>query len=117
VKTGKELWNRPEVGKYHATLLRTGDDKLLMLGDGGELALLDPNDKEYRSGEEQDLRLHLGASRDLRRAPLRPRRPGAALRQIGRLRIADHVVDLLPVARRALPRGACRLWRASPRAR
>ncbi len=48
IKTGKELWNRPEVGKYHATLLRTGDDKLLMLGDGGELALLDPNEKEFR---------------------------------------------------------------------
>lgn len=46
--TGKELWNLPEVGKYHATLVRTGDDKLLLLGDGGRLALLDPNPREYR---------------------------------------------------------------------
>jgi outer membrane protein assembly factor BamB len=48
LKSGKELWNRPEVGQYHGTLLRTGDQKLLLLGDSGELALLDPNEKEYR---------------------------------------------------------------------
>jgi outer membrane protein assembly factor BamB len=47
-KTGKELWNRPKVGAYHASLLRTGDDKLLMLDDSGNLLLLDPNAKEYR---------------------------------------------------------------------
>jgi hypothetical protein len=46
--TGKELWNRTGVGKYHASLLRTGDDKLLLLDDGGNLVLLDPNPKEYR---------------------------------------------------------------------
>jgi outer membrane protein assembly factor BamB len=48
VKTGKELWHRAKIGKYHATLLRTGDDKLLLLDDAGSLALLDPNPKEYR---------------------------------------------------------------------
>ncbi len=45
--TGKELWKKPKVGKYHASLLRTGDDKLLMLDDGGNLMLLEPNAKEY----------------------------------------------------------------------
>jgi outer membrane protein assembly factor BamB len=47
-KTGKELWNRPRIGKYHASLLRTGDDKLLVLDDGGNLHLLQPDAKEYR---------------------------------------------------------------------
>lgn len=45
---GKELWNRPKVGKYHATLLRTGDNKLLMLEEAGNLVLVDPNPKEYK---------------------------------------------------------------------
>jgi outer membrane protein assembly factor BamB len=47
-KSGKELWSKPKVGKYHASLLRTGDGKLLMLDDSGNLLLLDPNSKEYR---------------------------------------------------------------------
>jgi outer membrane protein assembly factor BamB len=47
-KTGKELWQKPKVGQYHASLLRTGDNKLLMLEDSGSLVLLDPNPKEYR---------------------------------------------------------------------
>jgi outer membrane protein assembly factor BamB len=46
-KTGKELWQKPKVGRYHASLLRTGDDKLLMLGDGGELVLFDADPKQY----------------------------------------------------------------------
>jgi outer membrane protein assembly factor BamB len=46
--TGKELWKKPKVGTYHASLLRTGDDKLLMLEDVGNLVLFDPNPKEYR---------------------------------------------------------------------
>lgn len=45
---GKELWNRPKVGKYHATLLRTGDDKILMLEEAGSLVLIEPNVKEYK---------------------------------------------------------------------
>jgi outer membrane protein assembly factor BamB len=48
VKTGKEIWQRPKVGKYHAALLRTGDNKLLMLEDTGSLVLFDPEPKEYR---------------------------------------------------------------------
>src|SRR5262249_46653885 len=47
-KTGKELWRHPKVGKYHATLLRTGDQKLLMLEEAGDLVLLDPNPSQYR---------------------------------------------------------------------
>ena len=46
--SGMELWKRPKVGKYHASLLRTGDDKLLMLEEAGELVLLDPSPKKYR---------------------------------------------------------------------
>ncbi len=46
--TGKVLWTKSQVGKYHAALLRTGDDKLLMHSDSGELVLIDPDPKEYR---------------------------------------------------------------------
>jgi outer membrane protein assembly factor BamB len=47
--TGKEQWHKQQVvGKYHAALLRTGNDKLLMLEDAGNLVLLDPDPKEYR---------------------------------------------------------------------
>jgi outer membrane protein assembly factor BamB len=47
-KTGKELWKKAKIGTYHASLMRTGDDKLLLLTDRGELALLEPDAKEYR---------------------------------------------------------------------
>ena len=47
-KTGKERWQKPKVGKYHATLLPTGNQKLLMLEEAGNLVLLDPDPKEYR---------------------------------------------------------------------
>jgi len=46
--TGKELWKKANIGQYHASLMRTGNDKLLLLTDGGELALLEPDPKEYR---------------------------------------------------------------------
>ncbi|MGL6094820.1 MAG: PQQ-binding-like beta-propeller repeat protein [Fimbriiglobus sp.] len=46
--TGKVLWTRENVGKYHAALLRTGDDKLLMLDDRGGLALLQPDPTAFR---------------------------------------------------------------------
>jgi outer membrane protein assembly factor BamB len=48
LETGKSLWNRPNVGQYHASLMRTGDDKLLLLEEGGDLVLLKPDAKEYR---------------------------------------------------------------------
>jgi outer membrane protein assembly factor BamB len=48
VATGKVLWSKPKVGKYHACLIRTANDKLLMLQDTGEVVLLDPDPKDYR---------------------------------------------------------------------
>jgi outer membrane protein assembly factor BamB len=48
IKSGKVLWQKERVSKYHASLLRTGDDKLLMLEEAGGLVLLDPNAKEYK---------------------------------------------------------------------
>ena len=47
-RTGKDLWTKPKIGKYHASLLRTGDAKLLLLDDAGYLALVDPDPKGYR---------------------------------------------------------------------
>jgi len=47
-KTGKQLWEKAKIGEYHAALLRTADNKLLMLDDTGNLILLDPDPKEYR---------------------------------------------------------------------
>jgi outer membrane protein assembly factor BamB len=47
-KTGKDLWQKPKIGQYHASLLRTGDNKLLLLDDAGQLALLDANPEGYR---------------------------------------------------------------------
>jgi outer membrane protein assembly factor BamB len=47
-KTGQDLWTKPRIGKYHAALLRTGNYKLLLLDDSGNLILLDPDAKEYR---------------------------------------------------------------------
>jgi outer membrane protein assembly factor BamB len=46
--TGKVLWSKPNVGKYHAALIRTGDNKLLMHSDTGDLVMIDPDPKEYR---------------------------------------------------------------------
>jgi len=46
-KSGKVLWSKPKVGKYHACIIRTADDKLLVLDDNGNLALLEPIPKEY----------------------------------------------------------------------
>jgi outer membrane protein assembly factor BamB len=48
VSTGKTLWSKPNIGKYHAALVKTGDDKLLMLDDGGLLTLIEPDPKQYR---------------------------------------------------------------------
>jgi outer membrane protein assembly factor BamB len=45
--TGIERWSRNNVGKYHATLVRTGNDKMLMVEEKGDLVLFDPNPKEY----------------------------------------------------------------------
>jgi outer membrane protein assembly factor BamB len=47
-ESGKELWRKKGVGTYHASLLRTGDSKLLMLEEKGDLVLLEPDPKGYR---------------------------------------------------------------------
>jgi outer membrane protein assembly factor BamB len=47
-KTGRVLWSKSKVGTYHASLLRTGDNKLLMLEEPGNLVLIDPDPKGYR---------------------------------------------------------------------
>ena len=47
-KTGKIVWEKPNVGKYHAALVKTGDNKLLFLDDAGNLMLLEPNEKDYK---------------------------------------------------------------------
>lgn len=46
--TGDVKWEKAKVGRYHAALIRTGDDKLLMLDDNGFLSLFEPNEKEYK---------------------------------------------------------------------
>lgn len=46
--SGKTLWTKANIGKYHAALVKTGDDKLLMLDDAGRLTLIQPDPKEYR---------------------------------------------------------------------
>ena len=58
-KTGKSLWFKDKVGKYHASLIRTGDDKLLMLEENGALVLVQPDPKEYRArlAEQEDAQL------------------------------------------------------------
>jgi hypothetical protein len=45
---GTSLWKKDGVGKYHASLLRTGDNKLLMVEEAGNLVLVDPDPAQYR---------------------------------------------------------------------
>ena len=65
-KTGHELWKKEKVGKFHAALLRTGDDKLLMLDDFGNLTLIDPDPKEYKELAKSKV---CGATWRIRRCP------------------------------------------------
>lgn len=46
--TGKVAWERKNVGKYHAALVRTGDGKLLMLDDTGSLSLFEADPTGYK---------------------------------------------------------------------
>jgi outer membrane protein assembly factor BamB len=49
-KTGKVAWEKKNVGKYHAAILRcgpAGKGRLLMLDDDGFLTLFESNPKEY----------------------------------------------------------------------
>jgi outer membrane protein assembly factor BamB len=45
--TGKEVWNKPNIGKYHAALLRDEAGTILMHSDDGSLRLLAPNVTKY----------------------------------------------------------------------
>lgn len=45
--TGDELWKRDNVGTYHASLLRTGDGKFLMVEEPGNLVLFEPSRTGY----------------------------------------------------------------------
>jgi outer membrane protein assembly factor BamB len=48
LETGKVLWEKPKIGRYHAAIIRTADDKLLMLDDNGSLTLFAADPKEYK---------------------------------------------------------------------
>jgi outer membrane protein assembly factor BamB len=51
LKTGKVAWEQKNVGEYHAAILRcgpAGKERLLMLDDGGNLTLFEPNPKEFK---------------------------------------------------------------------
>ena len=45
---GDELWHRPGLGYFHVGLITTGDGKLLMLDDGGNLILADVTREEFK---------------------------------------------------------------------
>jgi outer membrane protein assembly factor BamB len=50
-KTGKVAWEKKNVGKYHAAIIRcgtAGKEQMLMLDDDGFLTLFEPNVKEYK---------------------------------------------------------------------
>lgn len=46
--TGKEQWKKEGLGYFHFGVVRTGNGKLLVLGDGGELKLLDAAANEFK---------------------------------------------------------------------
>ena len=48
IETGKVLWEKEKLARYHAAIVRTGDNKLLMLDDNGFLTLFEPSVKEYK---------------------------------------------------------------------
>jgi hypothetical protein len=51
LKTGKVAWEKKNVGKYHAAIVRcgpAGKERLLMLDDNGMLSLFEPDAKEYK---------------------------------------------------------------------
>jgi outer membrane protein assembly factor BamB len=48
IATGKIIWTKKKVGKYHASLVRTADNKILMLEDFGSLVMFEPNASGYK---------------------------------------------------------------------
>jgi outer membrane protein assembly factor BamB len=55
IDSGKVLWSKEKVGRWHAAMLKTGDDKLLLLSDRGDLVLLDPNPAGYKQLARSEL--------------------------------------------------------------
>jgi outer membrane protein assembly factor BamB len=47
-RTGEVLWKRPGVGKYHASLMKMGDNNLIMLEEKGDLVLFQHDPKGYK---------------------------------------------------------------------
>ena len=47
-KKGAVHWKKDGVGKYHASLMRTGNGKLLMVEEAGSLVLLEPSGEKYQ---------------------------------------------------------------------
>ncbi len=47
-KKGTSLWKKAGVGQYHASLVLTGDGKLLMVEEAGSLVMIDPDPSMYR---------------------------------------------------------------------
>jgi outer membrane protein assembly factor BamB len=47
-KTGKVAWEKKDVGTYHAAFVKTGDGKLLLHDDKGNLKLIEPSATEYK---------------------------------------------------------------------
>ena len=48
VMSSELKWEKPGIGKYHAAILRTGDDKLLLMDDAGKLTLFQPDTEKYK---------------------------------------------------------------------
>jgi outer membrane protein assembly factor BamB len=48
IADGKEVWKKEGVGYFHFGMVRTGNDRLLVLDDAGNLKLLDSKANEYR---------------------------------------------------------------------
>lgn len=51
LKTGKVAWEEKNLGEYHAAIIRcgpAGKERLLMLDDGGNLTLIEPNPKQFK---------------------------------------------------------------------
>ena len=46
--TGKELWKKDGLGYFHFGVVRTGNGKLLVLSDAGDLKLIDTTTKEFK---------------------------------------------------------------------
>ena len=47
LKSGKEMWAKKAIGAFHAGVIRTGNDRLLVLDDTGTLRLAEANPKGY----------------------------------------------------------------------